>query len=87
MIERYSYYDFQIKPHDNNTWVYEIHTDGCPPYWNGIVDSDEWFETEQEARFAAIGHITKLENYDPEPDYDAKPPFSIDWEERRKLGE
>ena len=29
---------------------------------NILLESDEWFDTEQEARFAAIGHIDLLEN-------------------------
>jgi hypothetical protein len=43
-------------------WLYRIFSTGCPPYDNGDIDSDEWFETEQEARFAAIGRIDQLEN-------------------------
>ncbi len=43
-------------------WVYKIYCDR--DYLNQCrdIESDEWFETEQEARFAAVGHIDKLEN-------------------------
>lgn len=45
-----------------NGYVYKIYGEGCYPYSDGVIDSDEWFESEQEARFAAIDHITLLEN-------------------------
>ena len=41
---------------------YIIYTEGCYPYDDGKIKSDEWYDTQQEARFAAIGHITLLEN-------------------------
>lgn len=59
MRERYSLYEFKIIP-DNDVWVYEIYWPGRPDM-RAIRISDEWFETEQEARFAAIGHIVSLE--------------------------
>jgi hypothetical protein len=68
MMEKYSCYEFEINKaivmHDAaiHGYVYEIHTAGCPPYDDGIIGSDEWYDTEQEARFAAIGHIDLLEN-------------------------
>jgi len=43
-------------------YVYEIYGTGCLPYDDGVIESSEWFDTEQEARYAAIGHITLLEN-------------------------
>ena len=61
MIEKYSCYEFKIKK-CNPGFVYEIYSDGCPPYDNGLIESYDWFDTEQEARFAAIGHIDQLEN-------------------------
>lgn len=67
-MEKYSYHKFEIKKaivmKDTATlgYIYEIHTGGCPPYYDGIIESDEWYDTEQEARFAAIGHIDLLEN-------------------------
>lgn len=67
-IEKYSYHEFEIKKaivmKDTATlgYVYEIHTEGCYPYDDGVIESDEWFDTEEEARFAAIGHIDLLED-------------------------
>jgi len=67
MIEKYSNFEYQIikDPHGCG-FYYEIYTDD-PDYklWNRtniLRSSDEWFETEKEAMFAAIGHITLLEN-------------------------
>ena len=65
-MEQHENFDFEIKKaivmQDKATLVYcyEIHTQGCPPYEHGIIESDEWFDKEQEARFAAIGHIELL---------------------------
>lgn len=61
MIEKYSFYEFKIVP-EQEMFGYEIY---CPDYpstkTNILRVSDESFDTEQEARFAAIGHITLLE--------------------------
>ena len=55
MIEKFSCYKFSIIKDTNGLgFSYEIYVD--------IQASDESFETEQEARFAAIGHISLLEN-------------------------
>ncbi len=75
MMEIYSCYSFEIfhelVPVWNakgitdktvNGYTYKIYGEGCHPYDDGVIDSSEWFETEQEARFAAIGHISLLEN-------------------------
>ena len=94
--ERYSYYDYEIwvymdddYPAQESHYYYKIvDNDGRHKFWTGsnvIRESEDTFDTAQEAMFAAIGHITKLEDGE-EPDYDAQPP-SIDWDERRKLGE
>lgn len=75
MMEKYSYHEFRvfhssgILPEPFNEkwegWVYEIYSD-CPTYisYEGkvLAESSEWFDTEQEARFAAIGHIAKFED-------------------------
>ncbi len=93
MLETYSCYEFDIikgvfmlETHLEPGFIYKIYSSGCPPYYDGVIESDEWFETEQEARFAVIGHITKLENGPDEPDYDHGPE-TIDWNARRELGE
>ena len=70
MIEKYSLYEFEIFggnvsfPGGDREFVYryEIYSDGCPPYDDGVIDSNDYYETEQEARFAAVGHIDLLEN-------------------------
>jgi hypothetical protein len=59
--EKYSYYEFRVKKCKAG-FDYEIYGTGCHPYDDGIIEADEWFDTEEEARFAAIGHITLLEN-------------------------
>lgn len=68
-IEKYSCYKFEIysdvgivddKPFHG--FIYKIFGEGCYPYYDGVIDCDDYYETEQEARFAAIGHIDKLEN-------------------------
>lgn len=59
--EKYGSLNFQVISLDNN-WVYEIYTEGCRPYDDGTIESQEFYDTEQEARFAAIGHIDLLEN-------------------------
>jgi hypothetical protein len=94
-IEKYSLYEFEIFEFpdddypDTKYYYYKIYTDDVDHInWmktNVIRESDEMFDSAQEARFAAIGHISKLED-GTEPDYD-KEPASIDWDERRKLGE
>ena len=66
IIEKYDGFEYELyatcKDEAQEQWSYVIYTGGCPPYDNGHIDSEEWFDTEEEARFAAIGHITKLAN-------------------------
>lgn len=67
MIEKYSCYEFEIMPWSDSEirqgWVYVIFDPYYKPCDHTIVrESQEWFETQQEARFAAIGHIDLLEN-------------------------
>lgn len=65
MIEKYSLYEFEIfSGNVDGKWLYhyEIYGEGCYPYDDGVIESNDYYETEQEARFAAIGHITALEN-------------------------
>ncbi len=69
-IEKYSCYEFEIfggfvpfsGVRREFVYRYEIYSEGCPPYDDGVIESDDYYETEQEARFAAIGHIDLLEN-------------------------
>lgn len=61
--EKYSDYDFEIFEHIDDDdprskhYTYQIYT-------NVIRESANSYDTYQEARFAAIGHITLLENND-----------------------
>ena len=55
--EQYSYYEFSIHNCANQDfcgWEYKI-------YAHEVIESAEYFDSENEARFAAIGHIDKLE--------------------------
>ncbi len=74
-IEKYSCYEFEIK-HELipiwsatgktdktvNGYTYEIILENDYMGYPDSIESEEWFDTEQEARFAAIGHIDLLEN-------------------------
>ena len=70
MKEKYSIYEFEIMKvvyaeldgRKNTGYIYEIYSEGCLPYDDGVIESDEYFDTEEQSRFAAIGHITLLEN-------------------------
>lgn len=62
MIEAYSMYEFEIIK-GKEGWNYIIYDADLPVSPKNIIrESSEWFEAEQEARFAAIGHIQLLEN-------------------------
>lgn len=90
-IEQHSYYKFEIFEHPDDDYpadkyyYYKIYCDGCPPYDDGVIESCNSYDSEQEARDATIEHIDSLEDGE-EPNYDRFSP-SIDWEERRRLGE
>lgn len=75
MREKYSCYEFQIfhelvpvwsatgKTYKTvNGYTYKIFREPNYLGQGDDIESDEWFETEQEARFAAVGHIDLLEN-------------------------
>lgn len=55
-IEKYSYYEFLITV-IKGEYSYVIIDDKKIQCF-----SNEWYETQEEARFAAIGHIDLLEN-------------------------
>ena len=58
--EKYNSYHFEIIA-DDDVWLYAIFYPEYPQI-PPLRISDECFDTEQEARFAAIGHISLLEN-------------------------
>lgn len=58
-IDIYDYHKFEIYS-DNKQWHYKIHTAGCMPYDDGLIESDEWYDSEGEAKDAAIKHIDLL---------------------------
>jgi hypothetical protein len=67
MKEKYSCYEYAVieDPHGCG-WYYEIYTDDVDYInWmrtNILIESNEWFESAQRARYAAIGNIDLLEN-------------------------
>lgn len=62
MIEKYSCYEFEVLPNDG-MWVYVIFDPNYKPALQTIIrESDEWYDTEEEARSGAIGHIDALES-------------------------
>ena len=67
-MKKHSHHNFEIqkvriiKETTTVAYGYRIQTAICKPYTNGIIESHELYDTEQEARFAAVGHITLLEN-------------------------
>jgi hypothetical protein len=59
MREKLDGYEFEVRKHYANKpmWDYLV-------YWDGVamIESLDWFMTENEARFACIGEITLLKN-------------------------
>ncbi len=54
-------YRVSLQPHNPwKGWVYEIYTLDLPPQL--VRECSEWFDSEVQARFAAVGHIALLEN-------------------------
>lgn len=66
-IEKFSCYEFEIFEHPDDDYptdkyyTYKIYTEGWAPYDDGVIDSEDSFDSAQRARFAAIGHISLLE--------------------------
>lgn len=54
------YYQYKVLKDRGDVWVYEIYTQHKKP--SLVVESHEWFDSEARAEFAAIGHISLLEN-------------------------
>jgi hypothetical protein len=54
MIEKYGCYEYIIEYDIKFGWFYILYGIG--------IESEDFYDTEQEARFAAIGHICLLEN-------------------------
>lgn len=94
---KYSHYEYKIEEIDVEIATYPAALE--PKYKTGYCyevlnvylsgdghESDEWYDTEQEAHIAAQDKIDELEE-GSEPDYDVVPYGQIDWEERRRLGE
>lgn len=74
-VETHSCYDFEIFEHPDDDYPadkwysYKIYGEGCPPYDDGVIESCDGYVSAQEARFAAIGHITQLENGPDDKEY------------------
>ncbi len=60
-MEQYSYYKFEVTQASEG-FIYRIQGTGCMPYDDGIIESNEWFDTEEEAHDAAKNHIDLLES-------------------------
>ena len=64
-MEKFSLYNYEVmqtivgQAYDG--WVYVIYH---PDYKGKVIlrESDEWYDSENRARLAAIGHISLLEN-------------------------
>jgi hypothetical protein len=69
-IEKFSCYEYQVRKYNGKIystvskgWDYVIYDPDYKPSDDTIIrESSEWFDSEQQARFAAIGHISLLEN-------------------------
>ena len=67
-IEEYSCHKFEVVEYRDDDYPadklygYKIYGFACQPYDDGVIDSCNNYDSEQEARFAAIGHIVLLEN-------------------------
>ena len=59
-MERHDGYEFEMEYDIKVGWVYVVHSANCYPYDDGKIESKDWFDTKQEARGAAIGHIELL---------------------------
>jgi hypothetical protein len=60
--EKYSCYEFEVM-RDDDVWVYVIFDPNYKPSLQTIIrESDEWFDTEEEAREGAKDHINALES-------------------------
>lgn len=74
MKHKYSCYEYEIMPTEvtisstseheeyKTGYYYKIYGEGCHPTVKGVIDSDEWYETEGDAVFYAEKHIDELEN-------------------------
>lgn len=54
------FYQYIVFENGKNEWVYKIYT--LHERSLLVVESEEWFDSEAQAGFAAIGHISLLEN-------------------------
>lgn len=65
-MEKHSYYEYEIwgtnidTNEEQHHYIIYLNTDYTGG--DGAIESNEWFETEQEARIAAIKHIDLLES-------------------------
>lgn len=58
-MEKFSYYNFKILKNDKGKgFIYEIYDKNLEL----VRESQEWYDHEGIARFAAIGHISLLES-------------------------
>lgn len=87
---QYHFYEYEICTYPDDKYYYYriLDRNGSQHYWLGcpiIKDCDEGVDSLLEAIEKAKEQINIFED-GSEPDYDYHPP-SIDWDERRRLGE
>ena len=88
MIEKHSCYEYEVYgtnvDTDNEQFHFVIYDE------DDNIESDDWYDTRQEAKEAAIEKINDIENGPDEPDYD-QPSINEQsanyWQQRRELGE
>ena len=72
---KYSCYEYEIfKDSDPSHYIYRIYlNDPDRKFWTGedTINSDEWYDSEEDAIKAACENIDSLESGPDEPDYDA----------------
>ena len=61
MKEKYGIYSVEIEKDKNGLYFYVICFYKNNSEESTKIKSGDWFDTQQEAKFAAIGHIDKLE--------------------------
>ena len=59
MKQQGKYYEYNVYQAKPKEWVYDIYHQKTKEL---IVESQEWFDCEMRATWAAIGHISLLEN-------------------------
>jgi hypothetical protein len=62
MREKYSYYEYEISKYQDIYYEYKIYFYDDYWYREDNFESDEFYDTQSEARNSVIEHIDRLEN-------------------------